>query len=212
MNKFKILIIFLVVLTFTWNCGEKLPKHNIIKDESMSNIKRTVEVELENETTKEELEKLAQNIKSKENKSYERTFIGYRIKGQKKSSFWATTHFEPDLKVVIFALNKDSKSELENIEADIDGELIGTWVNDLVRGFECKVFGIKKGDKYLLKSVYKDGSENNEILVYKKNNEELILTKENDEYETGEYYKLNSKNELEFWGNNGKFYTAMPIK
>lgn len=74
--------------------------YSITKDESLGTIKRTVEVQIEAPADEEALERLAHKIKDSRKTSYERTFIGWRIAGQ-TGPYYATTHFNPDLSVVI---------------------------------------------------------------------------------------------------------------
>lgn len=72
----------------------------VTKDDYMAAMKRTVEVSLSREATEQELSAIAENIFKARSKDTERTFIGYRIDGS-AGSYWATTHYNPDLKVEI---------------------------------------------------------------------------------------------------------------
>ncbi|MCH7306591.1 hypothetical protein MMO38_00320 [Acinetobacter sp. NIPH 1852] len=78
--------------------------YDIISDEKMRTIKRSVNVELPERLSKEQLEQLAYEIKNLDKNEYERTFILYRIKGEKSDAAWATTHFNPNLEVKFIGL------------------------------------------------------------------------------------------------------------
>lgn len=80
---------------------QKLPEFSITSDEVMPRIKRSVEVLLPERVSEEQLYLLAHHIRGLDSRSYDRTFIGYRIKGQAGGMYWATTHFDPGLQVVI---------------------------------------------------------------------------------------------------------------
>lgn len=72
----------------------------VTKDDYMAAIKRTVEVSLSREATEQELSAIAESLFKARSKDTERTFIGYRIGGT-IGGYWATTHYNPDLKVEI---------------------------------------------------------------------------------------------------------------
>jgi hypothetical protein len=55
--------------------------YSIKKDESKANIKRTVEVILDERVDQPTLEHLAKQVKDSNSGIYQRTFIGWRIKG-----------------------------------------------------------------------------------------------------------------------------------
>jgi len=77
-------------------------QYTITNDESMRNIKRSVEVALHRKITKDELRKIALYINKSDSTVYDKTFIEYWIKGMSRDSgCWATTHFNPMLKVEI---------------------------------------------------------------------------------------------------------------
>lgn len=72
----------------------------VTKDDYMAAIKRTVEVSLSRKATEQELSAIAESIFKARSKDTELTFIGYRI-GDTTGGYWATTHYNPDLKVEI---------------------------------------------------------------------------------------------------------------
>ncbi len=75
--------------------------YNIKPDEYLGNIKRTVEVRLVSKLSLEQLKAVAEIIKADEKKKTERTFIGYALEGHQAPGYWATTHYNPDLNVII---------------------------------------------------------------------------------------------------------------
>ncbi|QDT94253.1 hypothetical protein [Gimesia algae] len=72
------------------------------EDHSIPGIKRSLVVFLDGKVSEERLREIALELKSKETRSYERTFIVYLLPGMKENEgAWATTHFDPDLKIDI---------------------------------------------------------------------------------------------------------------
>lgn len=127
-----------------------IPPHKIILDESTKNIKRSVEVSLDKRISEQELEALGRHIKQQEKHAYERTFIGYRVAGQASSMYWATTHYDPDLKVSILGETKEQHAEL--VAANTGPEQFAT-VADMVEAFgdysaESKTFAVDADNKY----------------------------------------------------------------
>ena len=111
----------------------KMPLYSIVKDEELRNIKRSVEVRLEERITEAELTIIANEIKSKKRTSYERTFIEYFMPGMiSGQGCWATTHFNPDLVVRILGASKELleqviESEEQAKQAGDNIEIIGRW-------------------------------------------------------------------------------------
>ncbi len=85
-------------------------QYKIIEDESKRYIKRTVLVELNEIISRVELRDLAQRIKRENVKDYKSTFISYYIKGKRNSGYWATTHYQPKLKVNIIGEELPTKT------------------------------------------------------------------------------------------------------
>ena len=97
-----ILFFLMAIIAGIFNSADKLPAYTITSNNSLLNEKRSVEVRLEKPATEKELERIAKKI-HRMNKNYKRTFIEYRITGHQ--GVWATTHFNPDLKIQIIDSN-----------------------------------------------------------------------------------------------------------
>jgi len=104
---FSILIIFASCL---WGAiaSAEVP-YLITKNDVFRNIKRSVEIRIAKPMSEKELEKLAYEIRDDHRTKFERTFIGWRIQGVPSDTYWATTHFNPDLKVRILFDLKDGE-------------------------------------------------------------------------------------------------------
>lgn len=180
--------------------------YSILSDESKHNIKRTVEIELPERIDKAELTRIAQYIKASEERSYERTFIGYRIRGDGSGYYWATTHYNPDLEVIILGATKDEYKSIEKSTTQ-EKDLIGTWM--VHRGIEHKLVAYRKNGSVFIKSIYSTG-ENEEQLEESFLKAGIKLQDESGK-DRGEYYLINQNGDLEFWSENGNYYTAKKI-
>lgn len=83
------------------------PRYTIIKNESMPPFKHTIEIVLDEQATTAQLEFIAHSIRNAEKHTYDRTFIGYYLKTDLlPKMYWATSHFNPELEVVIYELRQ----------------------------------------------------------------------------------------------------------
>lgn len=180
-----------------------IAEYKILEDVVKRNIKRTVEVELPERLDETELTKLAEHIKGLSNKEVERTFIGYRIAGaDPNQAYWATTNYNPNLEVKIMG---ESATSYENMKGQglPEGDVIGSWMVN--RGMEYRMTAYSKNGQTYIQSVYGDGSSSDDLYILTETDKGTKLEEDND---FGEYFIINSKGGLEFWSDNGNYYTA----
>jgi len=183
-------------------CGEASTSYKIVEDNRTGNIKRSVEVVLEKKLEEDDLRKIAEKIKGSDGRDYERTFIGYHIKQKDDSGYWATTHYNPDLEVRILGLSETEPSSSEK-------KVIGTWLDDRpLIGSKVTVYYSKDG-RLVFENTYTDGSSTTEIVESKDPRGKKLEDARGNSF--GEYYIINSSNQLEFWGKNGNYYTARSL-
>ena len=182
------------------------PSYEIIKDDKVKGIKRSVEIVLTERVSEKELEKLAREIHKP---GFKNTFIGYRVTGDDPTSaYWATTNFQPDLKVNIIGSTLEEHRTLNDYQKPIptEGEeIIGTWRANW--GLEYKmIFKIKDGIK-TVESIYSDGSKGEEELLTETiEGKQRYYTESSKDHD--EFFLINESGDLEFWSPNGNFYTA----
>ncbi len=210
------LVVLLVMLGFLFGCGsESSPEveipdditFTVIKDKKKDNIKRSVEVVLNKKVDMYVLEILGEKLKKSVPEIYQRTFIGYFIENNdKKSGYWATTHFNPDLEVKILGLTIEDEEKLTIDTESSNRDVIGSWLSTRP-GMGAKITLYYEGEKLLLESAYSDGSTDiNEMM--KKNTSGGLRIEGAGGNNYGEYFIVNSSNDLEFWVENDNYYTA----
>lgn len=206
-KKIKLLVAITGILTLL-ACSDNasdLPKYKITEDTVKGNIKRTVEVDLPSRTDEETLRALAEKIRDLSNVDVERTFIGYRISGDHKNqSYWATTHYNPSLEVNILGESASGHEKIKNTALP-EGEVLGTWMANW--GYEYKMTAYKKDDQTYIRSIFDDGSSSDEVYEQSQSEKGIKLQDEGGK-ERGEYFIINHKGNLEFWSENGNYYTA----
>ena len=206
-KKIKLLVAITGLFTL-FACSDNasdLPKYKITEDTVKGNIKRTVEVELPSRTDEETLRALAEKIRDISNVDVERTFIGYRISGDHKNqSYWATTHYNPSLEVKILGESASDYEKIKNTGLP-EGGVLGTWMANW--GYEYKMIAYKKGDQTYIRSIFDDGSSSDEVYEQSQSEKGIKLQDEGGK-ERGEYFIINPEGHLEFWSENGNYYTA----
>lgn len=198
----------LLIISACSDSSVNLPDYKITEDTVKGNIKRTVEVELPARTDEKTLKALAEKIHSLSDVNVERTFIGYRIAGgHKNQSYWATTHYNPELDVKIMGETAVEYEQIKNTK-EPEGEILGSWMANW--GYEYKMTVYKKDGKTYIRSTYGDGSSSDELYELSQTDNGTKLQDEGGK-ERGEYFIINSSGELEFWSENGNYYTAPKI-
>ncbi len=207
----KVLItsIALLMLSACSDSEPNLPEYRITKDITEGSNKRSVEVELRERTDEATLRLLANEIYSSSKVNVNRTFIGYRIAGPNQSeTYWASTHYTPKLTVVIYGANDSDFAKMQET-TEIDEEVIGTWL--VSRGIEYKITAYEKDGMMYLKQEFDDDSTSED--VYERSTSEKGTRLQNESgKEFKEYFIINAKGELEFWSENGNYYTASLAK
>lgn len=183
-----------------------MPEYKIVEDEVKRNIKRTVEVELLSRTDEESLRALAEKIYALSNVKVERTFMIYRIAGEGDGSAWATSHYDPDLKVDITGASASDYEKIKNTNVS-EGEVLGSWMVN--RGMDSKTTAYKKDGQVYMQEVYDTGTlPEDKIYELTKLDEGIKLQSEGGK-DHGEYFIINKNGDLEFWSEgSGNYYTT----
>ncbi len=208
MPKFSFPLVVALLLT---SCGGSPPEgYTIVEDSRTGSTKRSVEVVLDEKVGEDELRQIASRIKSDDGRNYERTFIGYHVKQKVDSGYWATTHYNPDLEVKILGLSEADEESLKRSEpAPAGRQILGTWLDE---GVGSKVILYKdKVGKLFIENSFPDGSTWAREMAESQGQrgKRLEDIRGND---FGEYYVVNSANQLEYWSKDGNYYTAKSIK
>lgn len=176
--------------------------YKVTKDHSKRNIKRAVDVLLPERIDKSTLKALAQKLYRE---GYKRTFIGYRLQEDPDGPYWATTNYNPDLEVNILGTSKRENNKLISKPLTADGKMLGKWVVNW--GYKYKAVILESDDGIFIKTLFSDGSGNTEKLA-KSTVGNTIRYYEGGGKERGEYYTISPNGDLQFWGQNGNYYTA----
>ncbi|MGX7831456.1 hypothetical protein [Acinetobacter baumannii] len=179
---------------------------NIRSEDNKRDIKRVVEVDLPKRIDENQIKLIAEEVKLNDKKEYERTFVVFFIPEMEKA--WATVSFDPDYKLTMLGSSEKNHEALKAKDVTITGKKLGEWNANW--GFEYKVIYEEKDGKVLRHQIFTDGEQKpEEIQVIDINGQKAYQDSTGKEH--GEYYIINKDGDLEFWSENGNYYTAKKI-
>jgi hypothetical protein len=182
--------------------------YQVINSSCFSGIKCQFDVQISRKATKDELIELANKLRKSQPGNYKRFFITYYLPGMEMG--WATSHFDPNLKVEIHGLTVDQEKRLlENVE-DKQEKVIGIWIDETPY-ISNRTSLIRKEDRVMMRIQFKDGSllEKEMIETNTANGKKYEERGGND---LGEYYLLDKSGALKAYDREGYINTLRPVK
>ncbi len=185
--------------------------YTVIKKSNMGTIKSLIIIRLEKKVSKDFLEKLALKLRKAEPRKYDRMFIHYYLPGMKPNfGAWATSDFDPNLKVQILGTTIEEEKALINDNTSLSGEKIGEWFDDSA-GAGIKYTLLKRNNKIILVRKGKKGSEWEEEMIQKKQSGRLKFEEKRGN-NSGDYFLIEKNGNLGVYDNAGFIFTMPPIK
>lgn len=184
-------------------------KLSVINEEVLLDQKRSLDIQLEEAVSEDELRSIAKWLKASDLKSYNRTFICFYLPGmQVGAGAWATTHFTPDLEVRILgpateALAGSSAKERTN---DRSAGVVGRWLDP--RPFMGGITIFRQKASLILETRFTDGSTNQKVVVEKPDPFGRRFDPVIDTAGTGDHYVLDLLGDLQIRDREGLIATA----
>ncbi len=184
--------------------------YSIIDSQSLPGIKRSLDVRLNRKVSKNTLRDIALKLKSQDSRDYDRTFMSYFLPGMATNAgAWATTHFNPDLEVLILGLTAKEEEKLVAAPATANREIIGRWLDE-TPSFGSRITFFREGGKLFIEHLFTDGSSGKKELVEKR----TPLGRRFDKVEGsdfGDHWVLCSDGSLQVRDNEGLIITLKKI-
>ena len=183
-------------------------KYEVISEEPNEALsKDKIAIRINKVVDEAALTDIAYDLKSSRSQ-YDKLWIFYYLSEMDSNSYaWATTHFTPDLQVVINN-PPTSKDSISSQALKVDGDVIGKWRCDKsLMGASLILYKTAKGT-LLMKTTFTDGSASDEKIKEKK---KRGVTRYDYNNPHGEYYILESNGNLGLYGENGKFDEAVKV-
>jgi len=185
--------------------------YTVFDSHTTPRIKRSLDVRLSKKVTAIVLHSIALELKERDAKRYERTFICYYLPGMEVGAgAWATTHFNPELDVRILGMELEKEQALAKAKRPASQEVLGFWIDD--RPYVgSKIVLYEESGKLYLDTKYKDGSGAAvEVLRAKSSGGYRLDEKAGSSF--GEYYLIDPKGNLQSHDKDGLISTANAAK
>ena len=216
----RVLYIFVLMICFSFEAlhSQESAKdtiqwsYKIISDTPYHHYKRTVVVRLSERISEDELKALAAKIKKMDSKQYERTFITYYLpKMEVGHGAWASSHYDPNLKIEIYGTTKEQNVKMTNEakKKKTDRDVIGTWYIEAPYVSRTIIL-FRKDNKVFRERIWKDGSSSIEEMTERKTPQGMQY-QEIDSDSESDFYIINNKNDLEIHDSYGLVDTAKKI-
>ncbi len=183
--------------------------YTIVKDEHLRRVKRVVNVLLPAPITETDLRKTAFAIHN-QYPDYERTFILYWLPSMEVEGMaWATTHFNPSLKVVIQGMSVDEEESVK--QTALKADAVGRWL-DHTPYIGGAIVIESEGDRLFLVRRFADGSgelrwEVRETQFDGRRGFDPVVPRPDKTF-----YVIAADGSLEIWDEQGLFSKALPIQ
>jgi len=183
--------------------------YEIINQHSLPNIKRMLDIRLNKKVSKDVLTTIALTLKKSDPKRYKRTFIGYFLPGMEvNAGSWATSHFNPDLKVEIHGLTVEQEQALKKEPENVSRTVIGRWLDERP-GVDNRTTIFVRDGKLYMENTYKDGSSGEAELLEKKSPLGRRFEKaDGSGSDFGDHWILDASGNLQLRDNRGLISTA----
>ena len=214
LRKIIVVIALLIGSYIVW--ASSIPKdlnYEIINSSRIGGIKCSLEVRLRRKVAKDTLRALAVTLRDAQPRRYKRMFISYYLPGMTPGAgAWATSHFNPDLKVQILGLTAEEEQKLKQSAQwkKKSNKIIGMWLDETPYIGGKTTIWSEKGTIVMLQE-FKDGSSRKlEMVEFQESAQRKY--KQKGENPLGEYYVIDSSGKLKVYDHEGLIKTLRPIR
>jgi len=178
----------------------------VIDSSILPRLKRSLDVRLNKKVSEDVLRAIALELRAADPRTYERTFIVYYLPGMTPNTgAWATTHFDPNLRVEILGLTLAQDSTLTTPPPSSDRQVIGTWRNEFIPAAVITIY--RKNRKIYMEKLFSDGSALSYEMVEKRSTLGRRFQKV-DPSAAGDYWIIDSNGDLQSRDEDGLIATA----
>ena len=184
--------------------------YKIEKIDMIPSIKRSLDVRLSRPVSEDILRAIAIQLKNSDQRVYDRTFISYYLPGMEiGSGGWATSHFDPDLKVSVNGLLVRDEATITkallNETRNPSRRVIGRWLDETSFGSGISLY--RENGVIFLYQRWKDGSSRRVQMVKLG---QRFKQKESDG--SGDYFQIDQQGNLQVRDQRGLILTAKRVR
>lgn len=186
----------------------ELPAFTVVERTASPPQKLSFDIRLADKISEQELAAIANHLKAQETASFDRIFILYYLPEMEiGSGAWASTHFNPSLRVKILELPKPDATSAKVVKditvrkADAASDQIGVWVDERPYVGSTRTL-YRDGGQIKLKINFKDGSGTTKTLMESADSRgRKFVDQAGSDF--GEYYILSPNGEFSIYDNEG---------
>ena len=186
--------------------------YSIIDRQIIPGVKRSLTVRLNKRVSEEVLRTIAETLKSKDPRPYERTFICYLLPGMKlNAGAWASTHYVPTLEIKIYGTSIEEHGRILNVaESTPPAGTMGRWIASDRTGFPGIITFRRRDDAVTMIHTFADGSEGQYPLVLQEvDGEERYIQPDR---KTSDYLVILPNGDLGHGDDEGIWTTSRKVK
>ncbi len=185
--------------------------YTILSDEAVPPYRRSLDIRLNKKVSEDVLTNIAHELRNRDPRTFERTFIVYYLPGMEVGTGgWATGHFNPDLKVAILGTTQEQEQALtsEPERQSPARDVVGQWLDD--RPFMASRLTIyRSGGQLYLERRYPDGSSSDHRLRERATPDGRRF--EEVDRQTGDYFLMDTRGDLQIRDAEGLLATARKV-
>lgn len=187
---------------------ESLPPdltYKVIEDKSDDVLeKNQIIVELSRKISIGQIATLADKF-YKSKPEQRRFYIFYLLPGMKNGETisWATSHFDPELEIKVLGSTAEEENSLE-VLSTIKGKIVGKWHEEAYTSMNYVIY-LNKNKVYLMMFLGDSKGKSEQMISKKIGSTTRYDYKDKSHF--GEYFIINSKEELEFYNGGGENFT-----
>ncbi|MCI5123321.1 MAG: hypothetical protein D3925_02290 [Candidatus Electrothrix sp. AR5] len=172
----------------------------------MGCIKGSIEIRLEQIVSEETLKKIALKLRDDESIKYDKLFIEYYLPEMELGAgAWATSHFTPDLDIIIFGLSIEGEKDLASKPKNISEKIIGQWID---RGaLTGKYTFLERNNCIVMIINFQDGSNLEKEMTKKTDELGRVKFEEKEQNDFNEYYLIEKDSRLGLYDDQNHIRT-----
>ena len=182
----------------------------VVKVHRQVNVKASLDVRLAERVDKQKLMAIANELHGFADNKQPRLFIVYYLPEMEiDAGGWATSHFNPKLKVVILGTTKQEHERLaKESNSPVGGNVIGRWMDKTA--FPGVITFLKKDGKVFMTKTFRDGSKGEYQMVVRKVGAEIRYSERDSK--TSDYKMITPNGDLAHGDDEGIWATSHRIR
>lgn len=175
-----------------------------VKNDSINKV--NLDIQLNKKVDEKVLGAIGEKLKSDlKLDNYSKIWIFYYLPNMTVGSgAWASTHFTPNLEIKILGATENQMEASIKKSNEIDGKVIGKWKEDQYTNSVYIIY--EKDNQLIIRTIFSNGQQSDAKLKASIDNTSTRYDYLSNGY-NGEYFKVNSNKELEFYNKENKLFT-----